>query len=290
MLKFQLRHIVAYASRNKVLLELAVNDFFKETGELGNKDNQDLIIGLFNEWLIFDFKLPSGNTPIVEYYFKNPDNFPKELMDELKQIIETQHFDMLEILSMNPGEWMQVYGFVAGKTYKVYEKAGSQKAPEKGTFWGRVAKVHDRYILVGSNPVYLPFTSSNRVKQLYWNNKQEGFSPKDVLPLIMQTGTKSIIPERKPMTDKQLAQKREEIKERYKQLMKKFVFTVPFYKVVNFVYNENYKTNFADYTKDLAKLGIPETALISSIDIFNDIWNYFPHKILKGKSPCELYK
>lgn len=290
MLKFQLRHVVAYASRNQALLELAVSDFFKKTDEEGNIENQDKITGLFNEWLIFDFETPSGKTVIVDYYFNNPDGFSKELMDELKQIIETQHFDMFEIQSVKRGEWLLVYGLISGKTYKVYEKAGSLKVPDKGSFWGRVAQVNNHYILVGSNPVFLPFTSSDRLKHLYRENKQKGFSPKDVLPILMQIGANPIITERKPMTAKQLAQKREEIKTQFTELTKRYGITVSFDEVVDFVFNEKYKSNHFDFVSDLIKLGISEKALFSSIDVFNDIWNFFPHKILHHKSPHEIFK
>ena len=290
MLKFQLRHVVAYATRNKQILQTAGEDFFGKT-VLDTKNTEiDLVTGLFNEWLIFDFRLPPGQTVSIDYFLKNPDGFSEDLMDELRQITETQHFDMFELQSLKRGKWMKIYGLFSGKTYTVYEQSGSRNAPSKGSFWGRVARVNNRYILVGSNPVYLPMKSTDRLKQFYLENKPEKFSPKDVLPILLPRKTKPSIIEKKQMTVKELLEKRKSIKTRYATLEEKYAFAISFEDIVEFVYNEEYKTNFGDFMTDLVKLGIPEKVLFSSFNVFNDIWNFFPHKKLQGKSPYELYK
>lgn len=288
MLKFQLRHVVAYATSHKDSLKKAVEEFFEKKPIDPQMENIEAITGLFNEWYIFNFKPKTGTTFIADYFLKNPDGFSKELMEELCQIVETQHFDMFEIQSLKRGEWIKVYGLLSGETYSVSEYNGSLRAPERGTFWGRIAKVENKYIFVGSNPVYLPVSTSPRLKKFYSENKQEQFTPKHVLPILLPHKTKPSITQQPKLTQKELKNKRKDIEKKYNKLQAKYGFSISLEAILSFVNNENYKTNFADFTTDLVKLGIPERAAFISSELFNDIWNFFPHKKLKGKSPYEM--
>ena len=92
------------------------------------------------------------------------------------------------------------------------------------------------------------------------------------------------------MSKKELEKKRASLKEQFENLQKDDSLSVSFENIVSFVYNEHYKTNFADFFADLVKLGVPEKMVFSKTDLFNDIWNFFPHKLLNGKSPYEMYK
>ncbi len=290
MLQVKLSRIIKYATQHESIMQRAVEEFFGKTPIDSHTENIGVISGIFNEWLIFDFKMPSGKTFIVDYYFKNPDSLPKEQLEELQQIIETQQFEMLEIQSIKRGEWLKVYGLYSGKNYTVYEHSGSLAAPEKGTFWGRIAKVHDKYILVGSNPMYFPITATPRLKKFYLDNKPDHLSPKDVLPLVLPQKTRPSLNKKNQMSKKELEKKKASLKEQFEKLQKDNSLSVSFESIISFVYNENYKTNFADFFPDLVKLGVPEKIVLSKTDLFNDIWNFYPHKLLNGKSPYEIFK
>jgi hypothetical protein len=287
MLQVKLNKVVMYATQHESMMRKAVEEFFGITPIDQHMENIEAISGLFNEWLIFDFKMPSGATFIVDYYFRNPDSLPKEQLEELRQIIETQQFEMLELQSIKRGKCLRVYGLYSGKNYTVYEHSGSLAAPEKGTFWGRIARVHDKHILVGSNPMFFSTISTPRSKKLYLANKPDHFSPKDVLPLVLSQRAKSSLNVKKQMSKKELEKKRASLKEQFEKLQKDNSLSVSFESILSFVYNENYKNNFADFFADLIKLGIPEKIVFFKSDLFNDIWNFFPHKLLNGKSPYE---
>lgn len=218
MLQVKLSKVIRYATQHESMMRKAVEEFFGKTPIDPHMENIESISGLFNEWLIFDFKMPSGTTFIVDYYFKNPDSLPKKQLEELQQIIETQQFEMLELHSIKRGEWLKVYGLHSGKNYTVYEHSGSLAAPEKGTFWGRIAKVHDKHILVGSNPMYFPTTATPRLKKFYLDNKPDHFSPKDVLPLVLPQRAKPSLIEKKQMSKKELEKKRASLKEQFEKL------------------------------------------------------------------------
>lgn len=289
MLKVRLGNVIKYANLHPHIFEDAVKQFF---GEIPgpHMEGFDRISGLFNEWLVFDYKLKSSTTFLKDYFLKNPDNLSEELLDELKQIIETQCFDMLEIQSIKRGEWIKAYGLYSGKMYHIYEHTGSLTAPSRGTFWGRVAKVNNQYLLVGSDPAFFPTTATPRLKKFYLENKPKQFSPKDVLPLLLPQKTKESGVDKKQMTPKQLENKRKSLEKRFVLLQERGKFVTSFQKVCEFIYNENYKTNFADFFADLIKSGLPEKVVFSNPELFNDMWNYFPHKKLHGKSPYEMFK
>ncbi len=290
MLQVKLSKVIGYATKHESMMRRAVEEFFGKKPIDPHMENIEAISGLFNEWLIFDFKVHSDTTFIADYYFRNPDSLPKEQLEELRQIIETQQFELLELQSIKKGEWLKVYGLHSGKNYTVYEYNGSLAAPEKGIFWGRIAKVHDKHILVGSDPIYFPITAAPRLKKIYLSTKPDHFSPKDVLSLVLPQKARPSLNKKKQMSKKELEKKRASLKEQFEKLQRYDSLSVSFESIISFIYNENYKANFADFFADLVKLGIPERIIFSKTDLFNDIWNFFPHKLLNDKSPYEMYK
>lgn len=294
MLKIKLGKIVNYAyQKSEDVIRKAMAEFFGKTEIYPEMENFESIQGLFNEWLIFEFKLKSGTNIISDYYFKNPDNLSQEFLDELKQIIETHFFDLLEIQKIKPGEWFKGYAFFTGKIYKVYEKTGTLNYPSKGSIWGRLAKVNKRWYLVGSNPLFLPLTHTPRTKKMFLRkNKGKRTSCREVLRFLLPSSNEGIKKEDpRELTSKQLKNKKKKIKKKYEKLAEKYNLKVSFQQVVDFVYQENYKTNHLDFYKDLAKLAFcNEDIIFKNIQLFGDIWNYFSHKKLKGKSPAEMYK
>ena len=204
MLQVKLSKVIRYATQHEFMVRKAIVEFFGITPIDQHMENIEAISGLFNEWLIFDFKMPSGTTFIVDYYFKNPESLPKEQLEELRQIIETQQFEMLELQSIKRGKCLKVYGLHSGKNYTIYEHSGSLAAPGKGMFWGRIARVHGKHILVGSNPMFFPTIATPRSKKFYLDNKPDHFSPKDVLPLVLPQRAKTSLNVKKQMSKKEL--------------------------------------------------------------------------------------
>lgn len=293
MLNFKLRHVVAYIPKSGIDLEKAVREFFGEHELTPEIINQKEINSLFNEWLIFDYKLPSGISIAADYYFKNPDQFSKELMDELKQIIETQTYEFLELEKVQPGEWVEVYGLFSGRRYKVLEKTFSVLVEERqGCFFNRIAYVDGNYYFIGSNPTLLPLAHTDRSKRLYLRMKKQNFTAKDALAFLLPSKEN-----KKEKDDKYylkikggIQMKRKKLKKQFKNLKKKFHFRTSFFALIDFIYNEKYKSHFANYHKDLTKLGISEEIIFNQVKFFQDMWNFFPHKNLNGKCPAEKFK
>lgn len=289
MLKIRLGKIVDYAQRDGRQVRQAVNEFFGN--EIPGPDHEyfEEMSSLFNEWLVFDFKPDSSRNWLTEYCLKNPDALPSDHLSELEQIIRTQVYDLFEIVSLERGVFMNVYGMFSGKEYKVWERSLSSQVPDKGSFWNRVANVNGKWMFVGSNPSIIPLTHTPRMKKILLNEKdREPLTAKLALGLYLGKD-KEKEPEHLPTNDVELFAARSRLEKRYKRSSRKYGFSIPFERVVDFVFQERYRHNHADVFRDIGKLGIPDEAIMGNLGLFQDIWNHFPHKRLKGKSPTELF-
>jgi hypothetical protein len=290
MLNIRLGRIVDYAGRNEAIMEIAVKEFFDGGNLELPAEYKDQISQLFNEWLIFDFKLPSGLNIITDYYFKNPDNLSQELLKELKQIIETQKYDYFEVEKMRPGIWMEVWGLFSGKRYRVYELSLSiAMENQRGSFHNRIAKINNKYYFVGSNPLVFPITYTDRSRKFYSTAKKDiSLSPKHLLKLLIEKSQTN--DRRLSITKHDIKVKRKKLEKKFKKFVNKYGLEISFKKLTESVYHESYESNFADFYKDIMKIGIPEKMIFEQLQFFQDLWNYFPHKKLGGKCPAEKFK
>ncbi len=290
MLKIRLSKIIAYAYRNPNLMKRAVSEFFDDKYIDQNSPDFAQITLLFNEWLIFDFRIDASRNWLTEYYLKNPDLLAENQLAELEQVIKTQTFQMFEVESRR-GQYVTVYGLYSGDTYKVFDKALSSNFPGKGSFWNRAAMVDGRWIFVGSDPVFFPITNTPRARKIFLKeNGADEFTAKIALNLLMTKRKEKTPFEDLPKNPQELEKSRKKIQKRYSLLASRYGFTPTFDEVVDFVFVENYNHNEADFYTDLIKMGIPEKPFFKHYQLFGDIWNYFPHKRLKEKSPVELFE
>ena len=288
MLKVQLGKIIKYVTVDERIMKQAFLEFFGNRPVPFPPESKEIIFSLFNEWLTYDFKLPSGASVITEYYLKNQDNLSEELLDELKQIISTQMYDYFEIEKTNPGKWVEVWGLFSGKKYKVTEITFSmQIGKQKGSFYNRVAIVNNEYYFVGSNSFILPTTHTDRSRKYFNSLKyKEKLSPKVPFETLLNQNNQKTDP-RLSITDNSIKMKRKSLEKEFQKLKVKYNLKIDFQALVDFVYNESYKDHYADFHKDILTIGMPEEMMFDNLEFFQDLWNYFPHKKLKGKSPAD---
>ncbi len=290
-MNFKLGQVVNYAYLQEELIPQALKEFFGDDIPGQEEPMYEEINALFNEWLIFDFKLPNNISFAAQYFLKNPDGLDQPLLDELEGVLKTQRYDFLEIIEVKKGEWLKLYSFNKGKVLKVWDKAGSTNISEKITITGRVAKIRGRWYLVGSNGIQLPFSSTSRHKKIISQAKGGfNFTPKDTLGYLVKKDSSKQTVQPKIYTKKEIKNKRKKLEKKFNKLVKKYNFQVDFKKVTEYIYHENYQSNHADMYKDIVDLGVPEKAFFDSLQLFQDIWNFFPHKVLKDKCPAEMYQ
>ena len=289
MLKVRLRKVVDFAYRQgEDFIYSAMDEFFD--GEEITPENENLAsaFDLFNEWLVFEYQGRSQKTVIADYHDQNPDNLPADLLSELKQIIKTNFFDFLEIEKVKPGQWIKVYALSAGKTYQVFDKKGSLSAPSRGTFLGRLAKVDGTWQLVGSDTIILPISHSPRFRKIYREQNKDKISCKLALSLLLAVKSGGSPKPPRRLTAKEVKNKRKNLEKKFNQITKDNNLKITFTELIDFTYNEAYKDNHADMFADIIKLGIPEEIVFKNAQLFVDIWNFFPHQCLEGKSPAEM--
>lgn len=293
MLNFKLGNVISYVPKSGIDMEKAAREFFGKDELNIDEVNREQALFLFYEWLIFDYKLPLGKTIVIDYYFKNPNHLPQNLIDELKQIIETQKYEFFEVEKVKSGVWVEVYGLFNGKKYKVLEKTMSLEiGNQKICFYNRITKVNGDYYFIGSNPLVIPTSHTDRAKKLYLKMEKTPTSPKDTLGFLLKNTKNEQQNEdlRYLKMKNGIEIKRKEIEKEFEKLKEKYHCQTLFKKLTQFVYREAYKDHFADFYKDMTKIGIPEKMIFDSCKFFQDLWNFFPHQSLSGKCPAEKYQ
>ena len=282
MLNFKFGKIVDYAYRHRAWIKSAVSEFFPDATV------KPEFIGLFNEWLIFDFKPAEGTSLAKQYYLTNPDNLSQDLMAELEQILKTQFYDLLEIEAIKKDQWLKFYSFAKKKRFQVWDKAASGDVTAKGTLIARIGQAGGKWYLVGADPWRWPFSSTERYKRILAKAKDFKITMKDTLGFMLEYEASPAGQKRPAYTAKELKNIRKKLEKKYTHLSQKYGLTLPFDRVTEFIYQENYTHNFATAFTDLIKLArVPEAAFPEVMNLFQELWNFFPHKILGGISPAE---
>ncbi|MEK7591832.1 MAG: hypothetical protein AAB508_00385 [Patescibacteria group bacterium] len=284
-MNFKFGMVVAYIPKSGADIRKAAGEFF---GKYTINPDSEIISSLFNEWLIFDYKIPGGTTVITEYFLKNPDALPENLMDELRQIIQTSVYDLFEVERNVPGVSVTVIGIFTGKRYTVSERSLSlQMENRKGTFYNRVARVGDVYYFVGSNPAFYPMTYTERMKTMLRKENKERITPKHAAQLVLAPAKQS---QKKNITKTAIRRKRLSVIRQFAQLKHTYGFTTSFETLADFLYQEDYRGHYADFYTDLKKIGIGYNVVVENTRFFEDFWNYFPHKVLDDRCPTEKYQ
>lgn len=267
-------------------VQTAYNQFFSPTGYPTEEQEQDAF-PLLSEWLIFDFNRLNKSTFLAEYFLKNPDQLDEAILNQIKQVIKTQWYGGFQIGNRKKGEWFEAEHLFSGKKVIIYDKQGSASLPDRGMIIGRVAKVDGRWYLVGSNPLYLPTVFTPRMKKIMHKNKDDAYlSPQKAWELLKKHYEPTPTPPK--ITFREILQKRKEIETNYKQIAEEIPGCMSFAKLIKLIYEEDGRPPL-DYWQKIIKFGLPAKIFIENTNLFNDIWNYFPHKILNNECPVALY-
>lgn len=282
---FPLKQVINFAITRPAEVDKAYQQFF---GQLPFSELKTEWEELFLEWLVFDFRPSSGISFLVEYTLRNPDNLGEEKINQFKQIAKTHFYSQFEILKVKRGEWIRVENLFDGKVYKVYEKKGSETLPGKGLIPARVANVDGKWYFVGANSIFYPLTHTERAKKHLWSLKIKKYSPKDTVDLLRAREENPPEPVQIP-TAKELKEKHISLEKEYKELAQKHHSTLPFDRLISAIYREE-RVNVLDFWTELENKGLKTEMLMENVGLFQDIWNYFPHKCLNNLSPIEAFK
>jgi hypothetical protein len=285
-MKLPFHLIIEYAHQNKPgWVKEAYDKFFAPTGYPKEEEDRDAF-PLFSEWLIYDYPTQNKSILLVEYYLKNPDKLDQSILVQFEQIIKTHWYGGFQLGRRKKGEWLEGEHLFSGKKIIIYDHHGSINLPMEGMIIGRVAKVDDKWCLIGSNPIYLPMTYTSRMKKIMRTNKSPYVSPQDTWQLLLKHREKTPTPS--SVTDEDILKKRKELEINYQQITKDAINCMSFKQLVKLIYEEDGRPPL-DVWEQITKAGLPNKIFVKHIELFNDIWNYFPHKILNNNCPVGLF-
>ena len=284
-MKIPLHLVVSFAQTKPVEVDRALIEFFGAMPEKPYKDEN--IEPMFWEWMVFEFKQTNGPNFITEYVLKNPDSLAKAELTKVEQAAQTFYFSEFEIVGVVSGSYMLLEDIFTGDKYKVYDRLGSSNIAGRGMLMARIAKIEEKWHLVGANPVHLPLTYTPRVKKML-RRDNDGFRPsvKDAATMLIRQETNPTkLP--RPVSKEEIRRKRKKLKGSYEKAAMKHRVTLAFDQFLVEIYNENRRRPL-DLWKMLTKKGLTESFLFGQIKLLQDTWNYFPHKCLGGLSPVEM--
>ena len=284
---FPFRYIVRYTDSKPAEAQRGLEEFFGKNAIPDPGDTE--LWSYYAEWMMFDFRQKNGRTFLIDCVLLNPDNLDKKIIDQFKQIAESQNYSNYQILDIKRGEWINLEDVYTGKIYKVYDKLGSESIPDEGTMFVRVAKVDGKWCLVGANSAVYPITYTERMRRNLRNDFSKNkikLTPKDYYKLMVEQRKN---PPKKPqfLTKDQLNNKREELENNFVKKIKKYNAKITFKELLEIFYEEN-RVNVLDLLLSLGKKGLTERFVMGEMQLLSDIWNHFPHKCLGGKAPIEL--
>src|SRR3990167_2378260 len=102
-----------------------------------------------------------------------------------------------------------------------------------------------------------------------------------IYPLLILKGQKSLL--------KKLEKIRKDLRKKYEKTKRKYQVKLSFDGVLKLIYEEDRQIAMGDFWQMLIKKGIPEKFFFQNTQLFQDICNSFPHKILNDKSPIEMF-
>ena len=276
--------MVEFALKEEQTVDRALEEFLGVV--VPPEEEKEEIFSLFTEWLIFNFCTQRTLSFLNEYILVNPDALDSPVLSEFREIAESHWYGGFEILKVKRGEFFQLEHLFSGRKIKVFDRLGSQNAPPEGTIVCRVAKVGGQHYLVGSNPLFLPLSHTQRMKKMMRERKQDFCSsPKQSLQLFLA--------KKEPprfYNQREILKKRSELKKEYLALSERYPIMSPFADLIGRVYLEKRAESFPDILETLFKSEKAKEVIINNYKLLQDIWNFFPHKILRGKCPTELFQ
>jgi len=107
--------------------------------------------GLFNEWFLYDFVLPTGETPLQNFVKENSLGLSAVEMELYKNILKTNIYGLYEVKKIDVDEGLALKNLQTGKESYVREKSLTRQVQPGSVFFGRIGKVDDHYELIGAD-------------------------------------------------------------------------------------------------------------------------------------------
>lgn len=254
--------IIAYSGRHKKELSQAYLQFFGDS----RKRSDPRVLGLFAEWVMYEFKRPNGNTFIDSYLEDNPDMLGEKLKTQFQQISESQFFGQFEVVSVKRGVSFVVEDMFSGVTYTVFDAEGSRHVTS-GIIYARLGKAGGVWSLVGANPVIINLTYAPELKSTLRKEVGETrFSVTDAYDLIRYQSPQ--------MRKLNAGARRRKLQEWYEDKARKYQIRVPFEKIASLT-RKSSSDNILIYWQQWLERGFTKEFLYKELKLFLELWDVY---------------
>lgn len=149
--------LIEYVQRSlpRAEVDRAMQEFFGERFDPAGRHLEmveteaEADFGAYLEWLIHDFRLSAGQTPIARFLMERGDHLPpdeRSILEEWQDAVVGLH----EVIDLEPGKSLTLRDVFTGETFQVREVRGSLSAARWDLLSNRVIRVQGERQLSGS--------------------------------------------------------------------------------------------------------------------------------------------
>jgi len=243
---------------------------------------------LFLEWLVFDFKLVNGKTPIVDFMKNNPLNYSEVDLKIYSELLDNE-YGFFSIVSTKPGR-VEVESLQQHKSYKVREYSAAKQLLVNQTIICRIAKVGKHYEFISGEIKLIDTKITEQAKEFFRKSTASAkLTPKIVYDVFYNTNNTANDQQYNvdyPMNPKQAEHQAEKS---FKECdILPFISVGQVKKWIAETTNEDTTSFPTSIIIGLASYNSREKNLDFLIRAIQDLINYSPHKSLNGKCPFEM--
>ena len=237
--------------------------------------------GFFKEWFLYDFKTKDGRTILEDFVARNPLRLTASEMSLYRNLLDNK-FGIFEIVNIKRDQGLTLRDLQTGIERFVYEKSLTHQAKKGHVIFGRIGNIGDHYELIGADTFSLQDIDYETMR--FFVSKKLKITPKEANEVWTP---RQFSGEWSPIESKQeIIKKRKEIEQELVDMLREAKSDFGLDDIKEIIYNEDGHDSLTDIIA-MFDAGRGATELQNVLELANDAWNYFPHKIIGGLSPVE---
>src|SRR3989344_8887293 len=165
-------------AKDEAVMNKATQRFGLEK-HLAHADEPEKILGLFSEWLVFDYQqdIFGGRTGLEFFTKRNPLNLPKEEIDAYTDI-HSFEVGLFLVKAVELGKGVTLVSLASGTECFVHDVNASLSLRGNETAWTRIAPVQGLYHGVGSIFFVLPMRVKAGMREVIAGWKKNSYDAK----------------------------------------------------------------------------------------------------------------
>jgi len=232
----------------------------------------------FNQWFIFDRIGKLEKTPFDLFIEKNYLLFSEEEKTVYKRFWSEMLFSIFKVISVRPGESMEINDLVSGKTYFVKEYLGTLQATPGIILIIRLFPLKDHWLTGSAIKLPEPYFIERAIKHFSESFKKKPITALDIIQTLFL----------KPIKD---IKDSKTCEEEIKKWLKEHRIKISFEEIKNKILEEKemvYSPLLQEIVSSNPSISNEETQ--EFIDLVLKLYNFLPQKELGGLSPEEKSK